>query len=148
MDIKKYLLYKLSSAQAEVAQLQEAIASLGSDTAAEPANKSAAKVAAAKAAAKTKPVQAEVEEDEDVAGNLTLEVEEEPEALDPETEDVGGVSEQDVVKAVQNLAKKLGKPYVAVLLKRFKAKSIQDIKEKDYAQVISTIESTIKAAKK
>ncbi len=151
MDLKKYLLYKLSSAQAEVATLQELIANVTptsapaatkeADIAAAPANKSSAKKAPAKAAPKV-----EVEEAEE---SLDLDVEETTEdALDPEADESNGVSEQDVIKAIQGLAVKMGKPYVAALLKKFKAKSIQEIKEKDYEQVLATIESTLKAKKK
>jgi hypothetical protein len=146
MDLKKYLLYKLSSAQAEVATLQDLIASITpaagttkeADLAPAPANKSSVKKAATK--------KVEVEETEE---SLDLEVEETTEdALDPEADESNGVSEQDVIKAIQGLAVKMGKPYVAALLKKFKAKSIQEIKEKDYEQVLATIESTLKAKKK
>ena len=151
MDLKKYLLYKLSSAQAEVAAVQELIAAMSptsapqakeADLAAAPANKSSAKKAHAKAAPKV-----EVEETEDEGLALDAEEATEDEGLNPEDE-ANGISEQDVVKAIQGLAVKMGKPYVAALLKKFKAKSIQELKEKDYEQVLATIESTLKAKKK
>lgn len=144
MELKKYLLYKLSSAQAEVATLQDLIANISpatkeaADLAPAPANKSSVKKTV------TKKVEAEETEDE----GLALDAEESEDALDPESDESNGISEQDVVKAIQGLAVKMGKPYVAALLKKFKAKSIQELKEKDYEQVLATIESTLKAKKK
>ena len=149
MNTKKYLLYKLSSAQAEVALLEVLISNEdGTDNAiaSQPANGGAAKQAAKVVAAKkvtTKKVEAEEPEE------LSLEVNEEAEDAIG-LEDVGDedvISEQDIVKAIQGLAVKMGKPYVAALLKKYKAKAIQDFKEKDYASILNTIESTLKLKK-
>jgi len=153
MDMRKYFMAKLSAAQydAEYFKMQvDKIDGKSTDLAEGPANGAVAKQAAAKAAAAkpaVKKAAPKVEEPEEVESD-ELVVEDEEVSLDPESDESGGISEQDVVKAIQGLAVKLGKPYVAALLKKFKAKAIQDLKEKDYEQVLATIESTLKAKKK
>ncbi len=158
--MRKFLMYKLSAAQAEVAHIKGLVEKLDAggaeasgDLASGPANGAAAKVLAAKKAAAAK-AKAEAEE----AAALEAAGEEGGEALGVGTEeeeggealDAGsdGPSEDDVKAGIKKLANKCGKEIIGVLLKKYKSAAIQDIKEKDYVKVLADIEATIKKAKK
>lgn len=121
MDAKKYLLYQLSAAKAQVDVLEKLI---GDDApAAEPKS-------APKAKAKAK----EVEADELAEGEAS-------EAAEDMFGDDGAADEdeatiEDVRKAVKDFATKHGKEKALKLLSKFKATAIPDIKKGDWSKVI------------
>lgn len=142
MNLKKYLLYKLSSAQAEVAMLEEQIKALpaeGDAPAAAPAKnekKNEKKSSGKKDAAKTEPApEAGVETDEFADASESSDGDD----LDMDLDSGDAADEptlDDVRKVVKDFATKHGKEKALKLLGKFKVTSIPDIKKGDYAKVI------------
>lgn len=153
IDKQKYLLSKKSYHQYELALVDEELKKLkgadaeevdGDDTdlADTPANGKAAKQAAAKTAAakgKTKP-KADEEETTEESDGLDF--------LDEDAEETSGPTEDDVKVAVKKFVAAFGKEKVVNLLAKFKAKAIQDIKEKDYAAFIDLVNKALAKHKK
>lgn len=147
MNLKKYLLYKLSSAQAEVAMLEEQIKALpaeGDATAAAPTknekkNGKGSKGAAAPAKNAADDALETAHADSEAAGDALEGGEGEADDLDMDL-DGGDASDEptldDVRKVVKDFATKHGKEKALKLLGKFKVTSIPDIKKGDYAKVI------------
>lgn len=123
---KKFLMYQLSAAQAQVAMLQELIAQADSETENEsqPVAKQEVKAKVApQTKAKAKPVEEVAEESEDLFGEEAEEENNEP-------------TVDDVRKAVKAFATKHGKEKTLKLLGKFKVTSIPDLKKSEYTKVI------------
>lgn len=134
MDLRKFLMYQLSAAQAQVAALEHAIKGLdgeGGETTPAPAKETKTEKKSGKGAAKTKPVETEPEAQVDDAV--------EADDLDMDLDAVDGSEEptlDDVRKVVKDFATKHGKEKALKLLSKFNVTSIPDIKKADYAKVI------------
>lgn len=149
VDQRKYLLAQINASQYQTAYLKEKLEELeggnaeaeGSDLAEAPANAKAAKHAAAKAPAvkSTAKAQSAAAEEEESDGL---------DFLDESEEEASAPSEDDVKVAVKKFVAAFGKDKVVGLLQKFKAKAIQDIKEKDYVSFIDLVNTALDKHKK